>query len=103
MSRAETAPFFRPICVLMAGLYSFAGPPAWTQCSLTNLGMTPLPELGLSAYQGFSSGLYPNGGNNRPWAHLAAGMRIATNGIEPLNASGNVDTNAGKIVLLSIG
>src|SRR5207302_4749274 len=31
------------------------------------------------------------------------GMRIATNGIEPLNASGNVDTNAGKIVLLSIG
>jgi len=77
--------------------------PAWADCTLTNAGMIPIPELGLKLYQGFSGGLYPNGANNRPPAHLAAGMQIATNQIKPLNATGNVDTNSGKIVLLSIG
>src|SRR6266404_4323658 len=36
-------------------------------------------------------------------AHEAAGIEIATNQILPLNASGNMDTNSGKIVLLSLG
>lgn len=76
---------------------------ARADCSLTNIGVTPLPELGLAAYEGFSGGLYPNGGNNRPPAHLAAGINIATNQIRPLDAAGNVDTNSGKIVLLSSG
>jgi PKD repeat protein len=47
--------------------------------------------------------LYPNGANNRPPAHLAAGITIASGQIKPLNSAGNVDTNAGKIVLLSSG
>src|ERR1051325_3780462 len=76
---------------------------ARSDCSLTKLGMKPLPELGLSSYKGYPAGLYPNGANNRPPAHFAAGLFIATNQIQPLNSLGNVDTNSGKIVLLSIG
>src|SRR5256714_12740175 len=72
-------------------------------CSVTNLGVTPLTELGFTAYSNSVGGLYPNGANTRPPAHEAAGMRIATNGIVPLNASGSTDTNNGKIVLLSLG
>ncbi len=76
---------------------------ARADCTLTNLGLTPLPELGLKFYSGVSGGLYPNGANNRPPAHLAAGLNIAANQIQPLNSTGNADTNNGKIVLLSIG
>src|SRR6267154_885813 len=72
-------------------------------CSVTNLGFTPLNELGFRTYSNSAGGLYPNGANSRPPAHEAAGIEIATNEILPLNASGNVDTNSGKIVLLSLG
>ena len=75
---------------------------ARADCSLTNLGIKPLPETGLGAYKGYPGGLYPNYANNRPPAHFAAGMMIATNQIQPLDMSGN-PTNSGKIVLLSIG
>src|SRR5205085_7219740 len=84
-------------------LFWFAAFSAHADCSLTVLGLKPLPELGLASYKGFSGGLYPNGGNNRPPSHLAAGLTIATNQIQPLNASGNSDTNTGRVVLLSIG
>ena len=73
------------------------------QCTLTNVGLVPLPEMGPRTYKGYTGGLYPGGRNNRPPAHLAAGLRIAIEGIRPLNASGNVDTNNGKIVLISVG
>ncbi len=76
---------------------------ASADCTLTNTGKLPLPETGLHTYQGFPTGLYPNYANNRPPAHLAAGLTIATNGIVPRDAAGNVDTNTGKIVLLSVG
>ena len=62
-----------------------------------------MPELGYQLYQGFGGGLYPNYGNNRPPSHLAAGIDIAVNQIRPLDRSGQVNTNSGKIVLLSIG
>src|SRR5436853_2243178 len=71
-------------------------------CSVTNLGVTPLNELGFTAYSNSVGGLYPNGANTRPPAHESAGMRIATNEIVPLNAAGSTDTNNGKIVLLSL-
>src|SRR2546430_14779150 len=76
---------------------------AIADCTLTNTGRLPLPEYGFKLYQGFSGGLYPNGGNNRPPAHLAAGVFIATNQIQPLDVSGHVNTNTGKVVLLSVG
>jgi hypothetical protein len=72
-------------------------------CSVTNLGVAPLNEMGFNAYSNSTGGLYPNGANTRPPAHELAGVQIATNEIVPLNASGNTDTNNGKIVLLSLG
>jgi hypothetical protein len=72
-------------------------------CTLTNLGIVAINDLGSGLYKGYPGGLYPNGSNVRPSAHQAAGESIATNGIQPLNASGNVDTNTGRIVLLSVG
>ncbi|PWU13517.1 MAG: hypothetical protein C5B50_19140 [Verrucomicrobia bacterium] len=71
-------------------------------CTLTNLGITAINDLGSGLYKGYAGGLYTNGSNQRPAAHLAGGVWIATN-IQPLGASGTVDTNSGKIVLLSIG
>src|SRR6185369_14874428 len=78
-------------------------PHLWADCSVTNLGVAPLSEMGFNTYSNALGGLYPNGANMRPSDHEAAGMQIATNEIVPLNASGNVDTNNGKIVLLSLG
>ncbi len=80
--------------------------PAWrlaADCTVTNLGVTPLNEMGFTAYSNSGGGLYPNGANTRPPEHESAGMSIATNEILPLDASGSTDTNNGKIVLLSLG
>src|SRR5437867_282818 len=76
---------------------------AQADCTVSNLSIKPLPDLGFGSYKNFPGGLYPNGANNRPPAHLAAGLEIARNQITPLTASGTVDTNNGRIVLLSIG
>src|SRR5882672_4422071 len=76
---------------------------ALADCTVTNLGWLPLPDLGIGQYKGFTGGLYPNGLNRRPPAHDAAGLNIALNQITPRLLSGNIDTNTGKIVLLSIG
>ena len=88
---------------LLPVILMFPGHQAFADCSVTNLGFTPLNELGFRTYSNSAGGLYPNGANSRPPAHEAAGIEIATNQILPLNASGNVDTNSGKIVLLSLG
>ena len=76
---------------------------AFADCTVTNTGIAPLDEMGFNSYSNYSAGLYPNGANTRPPAHEAAGIQIAVNQILPLSASGNVDTNSGKIVLLSLG
>jgi PKD repeat protein len=76
---------------------------ALADCSVTNLGLMPLNELGFNSYFNVPGGLYPSGANTRPSAHEAAGVQIATNEIIPLDDLGNVNTNTGKIVLLSLG
>ena len=48
-------------------------------CTLTNLGITPINDLGPGLYKGYAGGLYPNGVNTLPDAHEAAGLNIATN------------------------
>jgi hypothetical protein len=63
---------------------------------------TPLTDFGTATYRGFQGGLYPNGSNQRPSAHNAAGLSIAQS-IAPLNSSGAVDVTNGKIVWMSIG
>lgn len=62
----------------------------------------PLNDFGSATYRGFTGGLYPNGANQRPAAHNAAGVSIAQS-IKPLNASGTVDETNGKILWMSIG
>lgn len=71
-------------------------------CAKTSVGFTPLTKLGTGIYKNFSGGLYPQGSNFPPPAHLAAGSSLAAQ-ILPRNAAGTADTLNGKIVLLSIG
>jgi Cu/Ag efflux protein CusF len=52
-----------------------------------------LPELGSEKYQGFEGGLYPEGKNERPKDHEAAGLALAKQ-VRPIE---------GKVVLLSVG
>ncbi|MCL4265260.1 MAG: hypothetical protein KJ069_18735 [Anaerolineae bacterium] len=69
---------------------------------------TPLTDLGANEYvrmdgqaTGFMGGLYPDGRNDRPPAHEAAGQAIAAS-IVPLNETGEPDAD-GRIVLISVG
>jgi hypothetical protein len=91
----------RALCAGLCFAASIGGVRA--DCSVTNLNLLPLPDLGIGQYKGFTGGMYPNGGNRRPAVHEGAGVNIAQNQIVPRLLSGNVDTNNGKIVLLSIG
>ena len=63
--------------------------------------LIPLNEMGKKTYQGFPGGFYPDGANERPEAHEAAGLKLAK-AVQPLNADGKPDPN-GKIVFLSLG
>lgn len=89
-------------CLRTLSLVWLVAVTAHADCTLTNLGLTPLNEFGFKNYSNYAAGLYPNGSNTRPPAHEAAGLAIAQ-AIQPLDAAGNIDTNAGKIVLLSLG
>jgi hypothetical protein len=69
----------------------------------------PLTELGNQEYvrmdeqeTGFIGGLYPNGSNEPPSAHLSAGLQQARL-IQPVNVNGQPDSETGKIVMISIG
>jgi hypothetical protein len=90
-------------------LFSLAGSPVHclrADCTLTNLGILPLPDLGWGSYSNFNryfvGGLYPGGANTRPSGHEAAGLRLALEEIQPLDTNGVPATN-GQIVLLSSG
>lgn len=63
--------------------------------------LKPLTELGRGKYQGFAGGLYPDGANERPVAHEAAGQKLIAQ-LRPLDVDGK-PSDAGKIILLSIG
>ena len=76
---------------------------AFADCQLTSTGMTPVNDLGGRNYKGVSGGLYPNGANNPPAAHLNAGIDIAMHRIKPLNRTGAIDLAGGRIVFISVG
>jgi dipeptidyl aminopeptidase/acylaminoacyl peptidase len=63
--------------------------------------LVPLTEMGTEQYQGFSGGLYPEGKNERPAHHEAAGLALAKQ-VQPLDADGKPSED-GKIVLLAVG
>jgi len=64
-------------------------------------GVTALPDLGKGVYKGEQGGLYPDGKNTPPVAHLKAGRELARR-IVPLDGEGREAAN-GKIVLISVG
>lgn len=66
------------------------------------VGLIPLTELGSDTYRGAQGGLYPEGSNERPSDHEAAGIKIAQT-IRPLTNDGSVDMENGKIGFLAIG
>jgi hypothetical protein len=63
--------------------------------------LKPLPELGEGKYHGFQGGLYPEGKNQRPSAHEAAGLALAKQ-IVPLDDKGK-PSQKGMIVMISVG
>ncbi|MDT8307192.1 MAG: hypothetical protein RRC07_14770, partial [Anaerolineae bacterium] len=50
---------------------------------------------------GYDGGLYPSGSNERPAAHVAAGLALAQQ-VTPLNFAGEPDPG-GRIVMISVG
>ena len=68
---------------------------------LTELGNTPYVRMGGQKTE-FTGGLYPDGSNQRPAEHEAAGLAIAAQ-ITPLNRDGQPDPVDGKIVMVAIG
>jgi hypothetical protein len=63
--------------------------------------LVPLTELGTATYKGEDGGLYGGGENEPPPEHLEAALRESAK-IRPLDKNG-VSSEAGKIVILSIG
>src|SRR5207244_6822737 len=78
-----------------------AGAGARTLIKVDSSKLKPLTELGTGEYQKFQGGLYPDGKNERPTAHEAAGLALAKQ-VQPFDADGKPSAD-GKIVLLSIG
>jgi len=75
---------------------------ARADCTLTNVGVMALPDLGWGFYKtNFIGGLYPNGANTRPERHEAAGVQLSRE-IVPLDTNG-VPSSNGAIVLISSG
>lgn len=74
-------------------------PPAIAKFDTSKL--KTLPNLGSEKYQGYEGGLYPDGKNERPQDHDAAGLALAKT-IAPLGPDGQ-PAKDGKIVLLSVG
>ena len=81
-------------------------------CTLTEIGLVPLNDLGSGEFKvGHIGGLYPGGRNTRPTAHLEAGLDIATSEVAPLvpldpndpDSACVVDPVNGRIGLISIG
>ena len=91
---------WRPAIALLLGALS-APAMLRSDCSLTSVGIVPLPDAGPHFYKNSQGGLYPRGGNSRPPALEAAALALATQ-IQPLDATGAPNAS-GKIVLLSIG
>jgi hypothetical protein len=81
------------VSVAVLALLFFPAAGRASNCAVTTVGKTPLDDLGPGTYQGQQGGLYPNGENQRPPAHDAAGRAISE-AIAPIN---------NRIVLISIG
>jgi len=71
-------------------------------CTRTSVNHASLDDIGTGLYLGqFQGGLYPNGQNDLPPAHLLTGIQRGAS-FRPLNTAGQPNPN-GRYVLLSIG
>ena len=86
---------------LLASLSLAASPPL--DCSLTTIGVRPLPDMTGEYAPGHLGGLWPGGESARPSGHEADGLAIAQNYVLPRDASGAIDPVDGRIGLVSIG
>jgi lysophospholipase L1-like esterase len=82
-------------CGLLGGLA------AAQPCGNPPPGFTPIPDMGAALFEGMSGGLYGNGSNAIPTAHLQAGIDLAEQ-IQPLDANGDPDPQ-GDIVFMGVG
>jgi hypothetical protein len=90
------------LMVLAGTLHAMAGRGATNLVSQVDTSkLIPLTDLGTKEYQAFRGGLYPDGKNERPAGHEAAGRKLAKT-IEPLDPEGKPSPQ-GKIVLLGVG
>lgn len=75
---------------------------ATANCNRTSVpGLDPLNDLATGTYAGYEGGLYPNGSDTLPPAHLRAGQTFSKE-VAALDKNGN-PSNSGKIVLVSVG
>jgi hypothetical protein len=70
-------------------------------CARTSVGFLPLTDMGGATYEGERGGLYPDGRNEMPASHLAAGLELARS-IGPLDTQGH-PSSSGRYVFMSIG
>jgi lysophospholipase L1-like esterase len=70
-------------------------------CSRTSVALLPITEMGSATYEGERGGLYPDGRNEMPASHLAAGLELAR-AVEPLDTQGR-PSSSGRYVFMSIG
>ena len=71
-------------------------------CGNTSTAYPPVNDLGTGYWNGAQGGLYPNGANVIPAAHMNAGLTIANN-IQPLDTAGNTDASSGWVVWVALG
>jgi lysophospholipase L1-like esterase len=71
------------------------------QCLNDSTGLIPINDLGAGSFNGLSGGLYGNGANQPPAAHLQNGL-MAAQQIIPRNTQGQPDSS-GRIGFLAIG
>lgn len=102
MRRTLLSGFILSLLCAFALVFAVVWRAAASDCGNTSTGLVPLTELGAGFYQGKQGGLYPDGGNTCPAAHLESGVQIA-NSIGPLKLNGKSKKKKGSIVLLSIG
>ncbi len=91
-----------PLSAILLAFFAGAIATQASDCTRTAVGFVPIDELGAASYRGLMGGLYPGGMNKRPSAHQAAGLRLAAE-VVPRNPAGALDSQNGRVVLLSVG
>ena len=90
--------------LLIIALLSCAalGSMAQLDCSYSSVGYIHINDLGTDEFMGYQGGLYPDGSNEMPLAHLIKGSIIG-NSIRPLDIDGKIDWTDGVIVMAGFG